>query len=362
MQKWRFVTKMPMKEYRMPIDNINIVSLTPLITPNQLRQSLPLDDKLAETVISGRTTVQNIILREDAEKILAIVGPCSLHDVDATLEYAKKLKELQEKVGDKVFLVMRAYFEKPRTTIGWKGMLYDPYLDGSYDIEEGLRKARKLLIEITKIGLPIATELLDPIVPQYITDLLSWVAIGARTTESQIHRQMASGLSMPVGFKNSTDGSLYASIQAIKSARNTHSFFGINGDGRVAVAETKGNKCTHFVLRGGVNGPNYASEHIAFAETLMKKIGVSTGIVVDCSHANSNKDYRRQCLALREVIEQKKAGNMSIVGVMLESFLKPGNQKVGDLSRLEYGVSVTDECIGWEETETLISELAESLR
>lgn len=342
-------------------DNLNIVELRPLITPNQLRQSMPLTGELADVVYNCRKGVENIIMRKD-NRILAIVGPCSLHDIDSTMEYAQKLQKLQQKVSDKVLIVMRAYFEKPRTTLGWKGMLYDPYLDGSYDIAEGLRRARSILIGITKLGLSAATEILDPIVPQYLTDLISWAAIGARTTESQIHRQMASGLSMPIGFKNSTDGSLYVAVQAVKAAKNAHSFFGINGDGRVVVAETKGNPCAHFVLRGGNKGPNYSSEHIAFAEVLLEKIGVDNGIVVDCSHANSKKNHKLQRAALMDVIEQKKAGNRSIVGIMLESFLKEGNQLVSsDLSSLEYGKSVTDKCIGWDETEELITMLSDSL-
>ncbi len=344
-----------------PVDNLNIVDLKPLITPNQLRQILPLTEELSESVASSRDVIKDIILRKD-DRMLAIVGPCSLHDTQASLEYAARLSELSKKVSDKVVVVMRAYFEKPRTTIGWKGMLYDPYLDGSYDIAEGLRRARSILIEITKLGLPAATEVLDPIVPQYITDLIGWAAIGARTTESQIHRQMASGLSMPIGFKNSTDGSLYVATQAISAANNKHSFFGINSDGRIVVAETKGNKCAHFVLRGGSNGPNYASEHIAFAETLLEKKGIHTGIVVDCSHANSNKDYTKQAVALRNVMEQKKNGNRSIVGVMLESFLEAGNQSINkDNREIKYGLSITDECIGWQETEQLVTEMADAL-
>ena len=343
------------------LSNLNIAELKPLITPNQLRQVLPITAEIADIVYAGRKSIRDIILRKD-DRVLAIVGPCSLHDVDASIEYAKKLSELNKKVSDKVLVVMRAYFEKPRTTIGWKGMLYDPYLDGSYDISEGLRKARSILIEITKLGLPTATEILDPIVPQYITDMIGWAAIGARTTESQIHRQMASGLSMPIGFKNSTDGSLYAAVQAINAANKPHSFFGIDGDGRTVIAETKGNECAHFVLRGGFNGPNYACEHIAFTETLLHKMDVTTGIIVDCSHANSNKDYTRQVIVLRDVISQKKKGNRSIVGVMLESFLEAGNQSLNDgIDKLKYGVSVTDECIGWDETEQMICELAQAL-
>lgn len=338
-------------------DNINIVRFRPLVSPDELRRQLPLTDTLADTVLRSRDEVINIITRKD-KRMLAMVGPCSIHDIDSAIEYAQKLEKLSSKVQDKIKVVMRTYFEKPRTTVGWKGMLYDPYLDGSYNIEEGLIRSRSLLLEITKMGLAAATEILDPIVPQYITDLVSWAAIGARTTESQIHRQMASGLSMPIGFKNSTDGSLYVAIQAINAAKNPHSFFGISGQGQVVVAETRGNKWAHVVLRGGNNGPNYSSEHIAFTETLLKKAGVTNGIVVDCSHSNSNKNYKKQRNALIDVIQQKMAGNMSIIGIMLESFLKPGNQNMeSGISDLEYGVSVTDECIGWDETEELINRL-----
>jgi 3-deoxy-7-phosphoheptulonate synthase len=254
---------------------------------------------------------------------------------------------------------MRAYFEKPRTSLGWKGMLYDPYLDGSYDIEEGFRRARDILLEIAKIGLPAGTEFLDPIVPQYFAELISWAAIGARTTESQVHRQMASGLSMPVGFKNSTDGNLMPAVDAIKAASSAHSFMGINREGKVIIAETRGNEYGHLVMRGGSSAPNYGSEYVAFAEILLRKAQISTGVIIDCSHSNSRKDHKQQRTPFFDIADQIQHGNRLIAGVMLESFLKEGNQKPRKPEELEYGISLTDKCIGWEETEELIRHLAD---
>ncbi|MFI4910512.1 MAG: 3-deoxy-7-phosphoheptulonate synthase [Sedimentisphaeraceae bacterium JB056] len=339
-----------------PTDNLNIVELKPLITPRQLREQLPLSDKQAKVVLDARDDIKSIITHRD-KRMLVITGPCSIHDEASALDYASRLAKLQEKYSDKVLIVMRAYFEKPRTTIGWKGMLYDPDLNGSYNMEKGLRQARDIMLKIIDMGLPVATEVLEPIVPQYITDLISWVAIGARTTESQIHRQMVSGLSMPIGFKNATDGSLDVAVQAIKTARNPHYFFGIDIDGRVAVAETRGNIYTHFVLRGGTNGPNYETEYIAFAEALLKKARIGTGIIVDCSHGNSFKDYRKQADVINSIVSQKREGNKSIVGVMLESFIEEGSQNI-DAESLKYGLSITDACIGWDKTESLITKLA----
>ncbi len=338
-------------------DNLNILRFRPLITPDKLKSQLPEADDIARLVASSRVSIYNILANKDKRR-LVITGPCSLHDCEATLEYAGKLAELQDKVNEKVLIIMRTYFEKPRTTLGWKGMLYDPDLDNSYNIEEGLRRARSLLLSVAELKLPTATEFLDPIVPQYTADLVSWAAIGARTTESQIHRQMASGLSMPVGFKNSMNGNLNAAIDAIKAAASGHSFMGIDGGGKVVVAETCGNKCGHLVMRGGARGPNYASEHVAFAGVLLQKADLSTGIVIDCSHANSNKDHKRQRQALFDVAEQIAAGNRLIAGVMLESFLREGNQPVDTPENLEYGLSLTDKCIGWEETEQLIRHFA----
>ncbi len=338
-------------------DNLNIKQFKPLITPEELKKKFPQSDEAADFVTQNRKTIQNILAGKD-ERRLVIAGPCSIHDHTATIEYAQRLRKLQEKVNDKLLLVMRAYFEKPRTTLGWKGMLYDPRLDGSYDIDQGFHKSREILLEIAKILVPTATELLDPIVPQYLADMISWAAIGARTTESQIHRQMASGLSMPIGFKNATDGNIAGAIDAIKAAANPHSFMGINRLGQVVIAETQGNKFGHLVLRGGSCAPNYASEYIAFAEILLKKINVPNGIIIDCSHSNSNKDHKQQRTALTDVSQQIKDGNKSIAGVMLESFLYEGNQAPDKPENLKYGISITDKCVGWDETEELICNLA----
>jgi len=341
-------------------DNLNIAQFKPLITPERLKAQYPGSEEAASLVAESRRIVQAILTNHDRRRVV-IVGPCSLHDRQASLEYAEKLKTLQDKTREKLLLVMRAYFEKPRTTLGWKGMIYDPYLDGSYDIEEGLGRARSILLDIAGIGLPTATEFLDPIVPQYLADLITWSAIGVRTTESQIHRQMASGLSMPVGFKNATDGGLSCSIDAIKAAASAHSFMGINRNGQVIIAETRGNRFCHLVMRGGTSGPNYSSEYVAFAQVLLKKAGINNGIIIDCSHANSSKDYRRQRVALLDVASQIKNGTDCIAGVMLESFLVEGNQPPASLDKIRYGMSVTDSCIGWAETEELIGTLAEAV-
>jgi 3-deoxy-7-phosphoheptulonate synthase len=342
-------------------DNLNIVGFKPLVTPQQLKDKYPETEQVAHLVAESRRIIQAILTNKDKKRIV-IIGPCSLHDKKATLDYAARLKKLQDKTADKLLLVMRTYFEKPRTTVGWKGMLYDPYLDGSYDIEEGFSMTRDILLEIGKIGLPCATEFLDPIVPQYTADLISWAAIGARTTESQIHRQMASGLSMPIGFKNATDGNLIASIDAIKAAASAHSFMGINRDGQVIIAETRGNKFCHLVMRGGADCPNYTAEYVAFAGILLKKANIPNGIIIDCSHANSNKDYKLQRNALLDVAGQVKSGTDVISGIMLESFIVPGRQKPAKPDTLTYGQSITDSCIGWEETEELISIFADAVK
>ena len=342
-------------------DNLNIRKFKPLISPGKLKEQLPETEKAAHTVAQSRRAVEKILVREDRRR-LVITGPCSLHDQEATLDYARRLYELQQKYAGQVLLVMRAYFEKPRTTLGWKGLLYDPHLDGSYDIELGIRTSRKLLLEIAEIGLATATEFLEPVVPQYLADLVGWAAIGARTTESQIHRQMASGLSMPIGFKNATDGNLAVSIDAIKAAMSPHSFLGVDHEGRVIIAETKGNRYGHLVMRGGTNEANYGSEYVAFAEVLLKKAHIPTGMVIDCSHANSHKNYKRQREALMDISDQIRGGNRSIAGVMLESFIGEGKQSIGSAGVLKYGVSLTDSCIGWNETEELIGNLAEAIK
>ena len=341
-------------------DNLNIKQFKPLIAPNLLKEELTTTDEISGLVARSRKSVQDILANTDSRR-LVIVGPCSLHDCDATLEYAEKLNELQKKVADKVLIIMRTYFEKPRTTLGWKGMIYDPHLDNSYDIEGGLRQARSLLLSIAKIGLPCAIEFLDPIVPQYLADLVSWAAIGARTTESQIHRQMASGLSMPVGFKNSTDGNLIPAIDAIKAAASSHSFMGIDRNGQAVIAETDGNRYGHVVMRGGSDCANFASEYVAFARVLLSKAGVSTGLIIDCSHANSQKDHKKQRVAFLDVVEQMRQGDGLIAGVMLESFLSEGSQSFTTIEDLKYGVSLTDKCISWDETEELIGTMASSI-
>ncbi|MDD5458303.1 MAG: 3-deoxy-7-phosphoheptulonate synthase [Phycisphaerae bacterium] len=339
-------------------DNLNIKQFKPLITPDELKKILPENEQAAHVVAVSRKAIAAILTKKDKRK-LVIVGPCSIHDREAALEYAKRLKKLQDKLADKVLLIMRTYFEKPRTTLGWKGMLYDPHLDGSYDIEEGIRGSRSLLLQISQIGIPCATEFLDPIVPQYFSDLISWAAIGARTAESQIHRQMASGLSMPVGFKNATDGNLNTAIDAITAAAGPHSFLGIDRDGKTIIAETKGNKYGHLVMRGGTLGTNYASEYVAFAEVLLKKAKVHNGIIIDCSHANSDKDFKKQARVVQSIAEQIESGNKSIAGIMLESFLEEGKQDVHSKNPV-FGQSVTDSCIGWDETEELIRQFAKT--
>lgn len=338
-------------------DNLNIKAFKPIISPAELKEHFPQTDGIAHLVADSRSAIQNILTGIDKRR-LVVAGPCSIHDPDAALEYAQKLKKLQDEVKDSVLIVMRTYFEKPRTTLGWKGMLYDPCLDGSYDIEKGFRMARGLLVDIANISLPAATEFLDPIVPQYLADLISWSAVGARTTESQIHRQMASGLSMPIGFKNSTDGNLSHAVEAIRASASAHSFMGIDSQGKVIIAETKGNRFGHLVMRGGSGAPNYTSEYVAFARVLLSKAGISNGIVIDCSHANSNKDYKKQRIAFFDVVDQIRQGGTQLAGFMLESFLEEGSQPLEDPKKLKYGVSLTDSCIGWNETEELIRNLA----
>lgn len=343
-------------------DNLNIASNEPLITPEQLKQELPLQGAAEATVQQGRETIFSILDRKDP-RLFVVVGPCSIHDVDAALDYAARLKELAAKVKDTLYIVMRVYFEKPRTSIGWKGLINDPYLDDSFKIEEGLRIGRKLLLDIAELGLPASTEALDPISPQYMQDLIAWSAIGARTTESQTHREMSSGLSSPVGFKNGTDGGLMVAINAMQSVSSPHRFLGISGDGKVSVVTTKGNPYAHVVLRGGSNGPNYDTVHVAQCEAALEKGGVSKNIMIDCSHANSSKDPDVQPLVLKDITHQILEGNKSIIGVMLESHINHGNQSIpADLSELKYGVSVTDACMDWATTEAAILEMADKLR
>ena len=337
-----------------PTQNLHVKEIVRLLPPRALKQDFPMTERANQTVVEGREIVKRILRGEDP-RLLVIVGPCSIHDVDGALEYAQKLNRLREELADQLCVVMRVYYEKPRTTIGWKGLINDPHLDGSYDIDTGLKKARGLLLRITEMGLPAATEFLDPIVPQYIADFVSWAAIGARTTESQTHREMASGLSMPVGFKNSTDGSLQIAIDAMTSARTPHNFLGIDQDGVTSIIRTTGNLHGHIVLRGGRLQTNYDPESIATAVATLNKAGLPSMLMVDCSHANSGKQHARQEEVWRSVIQQRIGGNTTLIGLMIESFLEEGNQPIPNrVAELRHGVSITDACIGWETTERML--------
>ncbi|MBD1898994.1 3-deoxy-7-phosphoheptulonate synthase [Trichocoleus sp. DQ-A3] len=333
-----------------------------LLTPNEVKSKLPLTDKAEKTVLNFRNEIEDILDGKDSRKFI-VVGPCSIHDIKSAEEYAYRLKNLSDRVNDKLLLIMRVYFEKPRTTVGWKGLINDPDMDDSFHIEKGLLTARSLLIKITELGLPAATEALDPIVPQYIGELIAWSAIGARTTESQTHREMASGLSMPVGFKNGTDGSVQVALNALESARKPHHFLGINATGQVSIFKTKGNAYGHIILRGGAKQPNFDAANVKIAEEKLKAANLPPKIVIDCSHGNSNKDYKKQSAVFENVIQQIMEGNASIVGMMLESNLYEGNQPIpSQLEELKYGVSVTDKCINWEETERIILAAYEKLK
>lgn len=344
------------------LQDIRVSKITRLTTPRTLKEKLKVTKHIADTVVRGRREVEDILTGKDS-RLLVIVGPCSIHDINAAMEYARRLKGLREELEDDLCIIMRVYFEKPRTTIGWKGFINDPHLDGTFDIEHGLYFARKLLLDINDLGLPAATEFLDPFTPQYVADLVSWAAIGARTIESQTHRQMASGLSMPVGFKNSTDGRVQVAIDAIRSAMHSHSFLGIDMDGHSSVITTTGNPYGHTVLRGGSRRPNYDAENIADAERRLEKEGLSKNLLVDCSHANSGKQYEQQSRVWNSIIEQRVGGTMSILGVMIESNIYCGNQPFPDNpADLQYGVSITDACISWEETAELLRKGAVKLR
>ncbi len=342
------------------IVNTRIKEFIKLISPAEIRKIVPVSDAAADNIVKGREEFCRILNGEDA-RFAVIAGPCSIHDPAAALEYAVKLKGLADKYGDKLYLIMRVYFEKPRTTVGWKGLINDPGMNESYDMEKGLKTARKLLGDINGLGMPTATELLDPIISAYIAELVSWAAIGARTTESQTHRQMASGLSAPVGFKNNSDGNLDVAVNAMQSAIKPHNFLGIDNDGRSCILNTTGNGDVHIVLRGGKGRPNYHMEDIEECEGKLKAAGFEPRIMVDCSHENSGKNHKKQGIVIRDIIAQKRQGNKSIFGVMLESNLCEGNQKVEEGKDLKYGVSITDACIGWEETEDLLKELYDFL-
>ncbi|MBN3561101.1 3-deoxy-7-phosphoheptulonate synthase [Aliamphritea spongicola] len=344
------------------VENLNIESNEVLLTPAELKNKLPLSETAAASVMEGRQVIKNILKGED-KRLFVVVGPCSIHDTKAAIEYGQRLKELAAKVEDTLYLVMRVYFEKPRTTVGWKGLINDPHMNDSFQIEEGLHIGRDLLLQLAEAGLPLATEALDPISPQYLQDLISWSAIGARTTESQTHREMSSGLSGAVGFKNGTDGGLTVAINALESVAHPHNFLGINEEGQCSIVRTKGNKYGHVVLRGGNGKPNYDSVNVALCEQALEKAGVSTNIMVDCSHANSNKDHNLQPLVMTDVTNQIIDGNKTIVGLMVESNLGAGNQKMtADPADLQYGVSITDACIDWDTTEKTLLDMHEKLK
>ena len=336
------------------VDDLNVVSQEVLISPEDLKREVPLSESALQTVADGRQTVRNILDRKD-HRLMVVIGPCSIHDVDAAMDYARRLKKLSDELSDSLFIVMRVYFEKPRPTVGWKGLINDPHLDDSFKIQEGLHIGRKLLIDISELGLPTSTEALDPISPQYLQDLISWSAIGARTTESQTHREMASGLSSAVGFKDGTDGGLTVAINALESVANPHRFLGINNKGQVAIITTSGNRYGHIVLRGGNGKPNYDSVSVAVCEKELEKAGLAKNIMVDCSHANSNKNHELQPLVMDNVANQIIEGNSSIIGIMVESNIGGGNQKISsNRAELAYGVSVTDACIDWATTEATL--------
>ena len=343
-------------------NNLKITGITPIIAPADLRQVLPLSEKDRAFVSRSREQIKDIILRKD-RRLMVVVGPCSIHDTDAAVEYAKRLSALSRQVEDQLLLIMRVYFEKPRTTVGWKGLINDPDMNGTHLISKGLGIARGLLGRITALEVPVANEMLDPITPEYVADMISWGAIGARTTESQTHREMSSGLSFPVGFKNGTDGNLQIAIDAMKAAQHTHSFLGINREGRTSIIQTSGNPDVHIVLRGGSRKVNYHPEDIAHTEEFLKKNNLLPTIMVDCSHGNSNKDYQKQPEVLESVVDQILAGNSSISGVMIESYLEAGNQKIpADISQLKYGVSITDACIDWSTTERILLDAHKKLK
>jgi 3-deoxy-7-phosphoheptulonate synthase len=340
--------------------NVNIAGCDELTTPEDMKKQMPVEEATLNNVLLARQTIQNILDGRD-DRYLFVVGPCSIHDPKAALEYAGRLKELAEKVQDRIFMVMRVYFEKPRTTVGWKGLINDPRLDDSFHIEEGIKVARQLLLDINALGLPTGTEALDPISPQYVSELMSWSAIGARTTESQTHREMSSGLSMPVGFKNGTDGGITVAVNAMQSVVHPHHFLGINELGKVCKFSTRGNPYSHVVLRGGTK-PNYDAASIEACVKTLTENDLRTKVMVDCSHANSNKDHSKQPGVLTDCVEQIKGGNKDIFGFMIESNLEAGNQKLTkDLSALQYGVSVTDKCVDWKTTEEMILKACSNL-
>ncbi|MBW2270268.1 MAG: 3-deoxy-7-phosphoheptulonate synthase [Deltaproteobacteria bacterium] len=344
------------------IEDRNLTGLRPLSPPRELKGRLPITPEARASVVAGRAGIRDLVHGRDMQRLLVIVGPCSIHDPDAALDYAQRLQETADPLRDQLHVVMRTYFEKPRTTVGWKGLSNDPHLDGTCDVEEGIAQARGLLLRINELGLPCASELLDPFTPQYIADLLSWASIGARTTESQTHRELASGLSMPVGFKNGTDGGLAVAHHAMIAARHAHSFLGITADGASAVVSTSGNPDRHVVLRGGSAGPNHDAESIAEAFEQVREESLARPVMIDCSHGNSRKDYRLQGPVCREVLDLVRRRTPGILGMMIESNLEPGNQAWSPGQQLQRGVSITDACIGWDETAQLLNEMAEAVK
>ncbi|MEB2283775.1 MAG: 3-deoxy-7-phosphoheptulonate synthase [Polyangiaceae bacterium UTPRO1] len=340
------------------IEDRNVEGIMPLISPRAVKAAQPLTQRAAELVLETRRAIRDVLHGRDRDRLVVVVGPCSIHDPDAAFEYARRLRAVAAATRDRLIVVMRTYFEKPRTTIGWKGLINDPRLDGSCDIAAGLQLARKILLEINELGLPCGGEVLDPITPQYISDLLSWASIGARTIESQTHREMASGLSMPIGFKNSTAGGLQVVQHAMISARHPHTFLGISADGATAMIKTNGNPDRHVVLRGGGSGPNYSPADVARAVEMLRGEDLARPVMIDCSHGNSSKDYTRQPIVCREVLSRLEASNGAIMGLLVESNLSSGRQDWVAGSALRYGVSITDACIGWDETEALLGEIA----
>ena len=345
------------------VDNLNIKEISSLISPRDLKKEFAAESSVYDFIIESRKTIKKILERKD-DRLLAIVGPCSIHDTVSGIEYAQKLKELSRKIDDEIYPIMRVYFEKPRTTIGWRGLIMDPDMDDTYDIHKGLHLSREFLLKIAQLELPTGTEMLDPIIPQYISDLISWAAVGARTSESQTHRSLASGMSIPVGFKNGTGGNLELAVNAINTAMHPSSFIGIDQQGKTSILRTEGNRSCHLILRGGTSGPNYYEEDVEESVSLMEKSDIENpSVIIDCSHANSGKKYTRQRRVFRSVLDQVLHGQKNISGVMMESNLFEGNQKfTGCFKELKYGVSITDSCISWNETEDLLLSAAEDLR
>jgi 3-deoxy-7-phosphoheptulonate synthase len=341
-------------------DDLRIEHVRPLIPPTVLMEELPLTEPVAAVVAAARQDVARILHGAD-DRLFVVVGPCSIHDTDAGLEYARRLAEAARAHRDDLIVAMRVYFEKPRTIVGWKGLINDPHLDGTFQINDGLRLARSFLLHVNALGLPAAAEFLDPITPQFLADLVSWGAIGARTSESQVHRELASGLSMPVGFKNATDGNVNIAIDAVRSAAHPHRFLGVTKEGVAAILGTRGNPDCHVILRGGAGGPNYSAAHVAEAADALRRAELDPRVMIDCSHANSGKDYTRQPLVLGDVAGQIRAGGQAIFGVMLESFLEHGRQPVAPGVPLTYGQSITDACMDWDTTVTLLVELADAV-